>query len=110
MNRETRLNRPKKQRIQAEKHGSQAKDVVYTGTEKINAMAADKTPSHLRTGNYYTQVKSHVPGAHKGPGNTYMNLKPIHKLTSKVKPEGLFDIVGTLKKFFGIGGVVKAQG
>ncbi len=47
---------------------------VQLNYKHIRATAADKTPSHLRVGNYYEQTTHHVTGANPGNGNTYTKL------------------------------------
>ena len=54
MNREQRLNRPKRARIAMEKSGNGAK---ANHIEAIKVLAKDKTPKAQRVGNFFVKVK-----------------------------------------------------
>lgn len=71
MNRTQRMNRPKRLRLAAEASGSAAATANHK--PDIAKLAADKTPSYKRIGNYYAKTK-------QGKHNTYFNVVPKHKL------------------------------
>ena len=79
MNREQRLNRPKRLRLAMEKSGNGAKT---NHKEAIEILAKDKTPKVQRVGNYYVKVK-------QGARSRFVNVVPRHKLTKRPS-RGLF--------------------
>ena len=79
MNREQRLNRPKRLRIAMEMSGNGAK---ANHSEAIEVLAKDKTPKVQRVGNYYVKVK-------QGARSQFVNVVPRHKLTKRPS-RGLF--------------------
>ena len=80
MNREQRLNRPKRLRIAMEKSGNAA---VANHNEAIEVLAKDKTPKVQRVGNFFVKVKH-------GVRQQFTNVVPYSKLyTTKANP-GLF--------------------
>ena len=80
MNREQRLNRPKRLRIAMEKSGNGAK---ANHSEAIKVLAKDKTPKVQRVGNFFVKVT-------QGVRQQFTNVVPYSKLyTSKAVP-GLF--------------------
>ena len=80
MNREQRLNRPKRARIAMERSGNGAK---ANHSEAIKALAKDKTPKAQRVGNFFVKIK-------QGVRQQYTNVVPYSKLyTTKANP-GLF--------------------
>ena len=80
MNREQRLNRPKRARIAMEKSGNGAK---ANHSEAIKVLAKDKTPKVQRVGNFFVKIK-------QGVRQQYTNVVPYSKLyTTKANP-GLF--------------------
>ena len=91
MNREQRLNRPKRLRIAMEMSGNGAK---ANHSETIEVLAKDKTPKVQRIGNYYVKVK-------QGSRNQFVNVVPRHKLTKRVAGKGLFgNVLDFLKSKF----------
>ena len=77
MNREQRLNRPKRLRIAMEKSGNGAK---ANHSEAIEALAKDKTPKVQRVGNFFVKVK-------QGVRQQYTNVVPYSKFYNiKAKP------------------------
>ena len=77
MNREQRLNRPKRARIAMERSGNGAK---ANHSEAIEALAKDKTPKVQRVGNFFVKVKQGVRQQH-------INVVPRSKLyDTKAKP------------------------
>ena len=80
MNREQRLNRPKRLRLATEKSGNGAK---ANHSEAIKVLAKDKTPKVQRVGNFFVKIK-------QGVRQQYTNTVPYSKLyTTKANP-GLF--------------------
>ena len=77
MNREQRLNRPKRARIAMERSGNGAK---ANHSEAIKVLAKDKTPKVQRVGNFFVKVK-------QGARQQCINVVPKSKLyTRKPKP------------------------
>ena len=93
MNREQRLNRPKRLRIAMERSGNGAK---VNHKETIEVLAKDKTPKAQRVGNFFVKIK-------QGARQQYTNVVPYSKLyTTKVAP-GLFaTLFNSLKTRFGM--------
>ena len=92
MNREQRLNRPKRLRIAMEKSGNGAK---ANHKETIEILAKDKTPKVQRVGNFFVKVKQGVRQQH-------INVVPKSKLYSRKAKPGLFaDYWDMLKAKFG---------
>ena len=83
MNREQRLNRPKRLRIATEKSGNGAK---ANHSEAIKVLAKDKTPKVQRVGNFFVKVK-------QGARQQYINVVPY----TKAQP-GLFAIYWNMLK------------
>ena len=79
MNREQRLNRPKRARIAMEKSGNGAK---ANHSEAIKVLAKDKTPKVQRVGNF-VKVK-------QGVRQQYINVVPKSKLYNTKAQPGLF--------------------
>ena len=80
MNREQRLNRPKRLRLAMERSGNAAK---ANHKEAIEILAKDKTPKAQRVGNFFVKIKQGVRQQH-------INVVPYSKLyTTKANP-GLF--------------------
>ena len=80
MNREQRLNRPKRLRIAAERTGNGAK----TNHKKaIEVLAKDKTPKAQRVGNFFVKIKQGVRQQHT-------NVVPKSKLYNTKAQPGLF--------------------
>ena len=80
MNREQRLNRPKRLRIAMAKSGNAA---VANHSEAIEVLAKDKTPKAQRVGNFFVKIQ-------QGVRQQYTNVVPYSKLyTTKANP-GLF--------------------
>ena len=80
MNREQRLNRPKRLRLAMEKSGNGAK---ANHSEAIKVLAKDKTPKVQRVGNFFVKVKQGVRQQH-------INIVPKSKLYSTKAQSGLF--------------------
>ena len=80
MNREQRLNRPKRLRIAMEKSGNGA---TANHSAAIEVLAKDKTPKAQRVGNYYVKVKQGVRQQHT-------NVVPKSKLYNTKAQPGLF--------------------
>ena len=80
MNREQRLNRPKRVRIAMEKSGNGAK---ANHKEAIEVLAKDKTPKAQRVGNFFVKVK-------QGARQQYINVVPKGKLYNRKAQPGLF--------------------
>ena len=77
MNREQRLNRPKRLRLAMEKSGNGAK---ANHKEAIEILAKDKTPKVQRVGNFFVKIK-------QGVGQQYTNTVPYSKFYNiKAKP------------------------
>ena len=92
MNREQRLNRPKRLRIAMEKSGNGAK---ANHSEAIKVLAKDKTPKVQRVGNFFVKIKQGVRQQH-------INVVPKSKLYSRKAKPGLFaDYWDMLKAKFG---------
>ena len=92
MNREQRLNRPKRLRIAAERTGNGAK---ANHSKAIEVLAKDKTPKVQRVGNFFVKVK-------QGVRQQYINVVPRSKLYNrKVKPGLLAHYWDILKAKFG---------
>ena len=80
MNREQRLNRPKRARIAMERSGNGDKE---NHSEAIRVLAKDKTPKAQRVGNFFVKIR-------QGVRQQYTNVVPYSKLyTTKANP-GLF--------------------
>ena len=80
MNREQRLNRPKRLRIAMEKSGNGAK---ANHSESIEILAKDKTPKAQRVGNFFVKIKQGVRQQHT-------NVVPRSKLYNRKAGLGLF--------------------
>ena len=80
MNREQRLNRPKRVRIAMEKSGNGAK---ANHSEAIKVLAKDKTPKVQRVGNFFVKIK-------QGVRQQYTNVVPYSKLYNTKAQLGLF--------------------
>ena len=80
MNREQRLNRPKRLRIAMEKSGNGAK---ANHSKAIKVLAKDKTPKVQRVGNFFVKVK-------QGVRQQYINVVPKSKLYNTKAQLGLF--------------------
>ena len=80
MNREQRLNRPKRARIAMERSGNGAK---ANHKEAIEILAKDKTPKVQRVGNFFVKVK-------QGVRQQYINVVPKSKLYNRKVQPGLF--------------------
>lgn len=77
MNREQRLNRPKRARLAMEKSGNGAK---ANHSEAIKVLAKDKTLKVQRVGNFFVKIK-------QGVRQQYINVVPKGKLyNTKAKP------------------------
>ena len=81
MNREQRLNRPKRARIAMEKSGNGAK---ANHSEAIKVLAKDKTPKVQRVGNFFVKIK-------QGVRQQYINVVPRSKLYSTKAEPSLFE-------------------
>lgn len=93
MNRTQRMNRSKRVRLAEEASGSAAATANHTPA--ILALAADKTPSYKRVGNYYAKTK-------QGKHNTYVNVVPKHKKFKQPEIAGLFaKMLASTKNRFG---------
>ena len=80
MNREQRLNRPKRLRIAMEKSGNGAK---ANHSEAIKVLAKDKTPKVQRVGNFFVKIKQGVRQQH-------INVVPRSKLYDTKAKSDLF--------------------
>lgn len=80
MNREQRLNRPKRLRIAMEKSGNGAK---ANHSEAIKVLAKDKTPKVQRIGDFFVKVK-------QGVRQQYINVVPYSKLYNRKVQPGIF--------------------
>ena len=80
MNREQRLNRPKRARIAMERSGNGAK---ANHSEAIKVLAKDKTQKVQRVGNFFVKVKQGVRQQHT-------NVVPYSKLYDTKAQPGLF--------------------
>ena len=89
MNREQRLNRPKRLRIAMERSGNGAK---ANHSEAIKVLAKDKTPKAQRVGNFFVKIKQGVRQQH-------INVVPRSKLYSKKLDKGLFAAIWDKIKF-----------
>ena len=77
MNREQRLNRPKRLRIAMAKSGNAA---VANHNEAIEVLANDKTPKAQRVGNFFVKIR-------QGVRQQYTNTVPYSKFyNTKAKP------------------------
>ena len=93
MNREQRLNRPKRLRIAMEKSGNGAKE---NHKKAIEILAKDKTPKAQRVGNFFVKIKQGVRQQHT-------NVVPKSKLyNTKAQPGLLASYWDMLKYKFGI--------
>ena len=93
MNREQRLNRPKRLRIAMERSGNGAK-ANHSAT--IEVLAKDKTPKVQRVGNFFVKIKQGVRGQHT-------NVVPKSKLYDRTVNPGLFaKYFDKLKAKFGL--------
>ena len=88
MNREQRLNRPKRLRIAMEKSGNGAK---ANHKETIEILAKDKTPKVQRVGNFFVKVK-------QGVRQQYINVVPYSKLYNTKARPGLIAIYWNMFK------------
>ena len=88
MNREQRLNRPKRLRIAAERTGNAAK---ANHSKAIEVLAKDKTPKAQRVGNFFVKVK-------QGVRQQYTNIVPKSKLYNTKAQPGLFAIYWNMLK------------
>ena len=92
MNREQRLNRPKRVRIATDRSGNGAK---ANHSEAIKVLAKDKTPKAQRVGNFFVKIK-------QGVRQQYINVVPKSKLYSRrAKPDLFADYWDILKAKFG---------
>ena len=89
MNREQRLNRPKRERIAMERSGNGAK---ANHSKAIEVLAKDKTPKVQRVGNFFVKIKQGVRQQHT-------NIVPRNKLYSKKLDKGLFAAIWDKLKF-----------
>ena len=80
MNREQRLNRPKRARVAMERSGNGAK---ANHSEAIKVLAKDKTPKVQRVGNFFVKIK-------QGVRQQYINVVPRSKLYNRKALPGLF--------------------
>ena len=80
MNREQRLNRPKRLRIATEKSGNAA---IANHNKAIEVLAKDKTPKAQRVGNFFVKIKQGVRQQH-------INVVPKSKLYNTKAQRGLF--------------------
>ena len=80
MNREQRLNRPKRLRIAMVKSENAA---TTNHSKAIEVLAKDKTPKAQRVGNFFVKVK-------QGVRQQYVNVVPKSKLYSTKAQPGLF--------------------
>ena len=88
MNREQRLNRPKRLRLAMEKSGNGAK---ANHKEAIEVLAKDKTPKAQRVGNFFVKIKQGVRQQHT-------NVVPKSKLYNSKAQPGLFTIYWNMLK------------
>ena len=89
MNREQRLNRPKRLRIAMAKSGNAA---VANHKEAIEILAKDKTPKVQRVGNFFVKVK-------QGVRQQYINVVPYSKLYNTKAQPGLFAAYWRMLKY-----------
>ena len=89
MNREQRLNRPKRARIAAERTGNAAK---ANHSKAIEILAKDKTPKVQRVGNFFVKVK-------QGVRQQYTNVVPYNKLYTRKPEPGLFTAFFNMLKY-----------
>ena len=89
MNREQRLNRPKRLRIAAEKSSNGAS---ANHSEAIKFLANDKTPKAQRVGNYFVKVK-------QGVRQQFTNVVPYSKLYTRKPKPGLFAAFFNMLKY-----------
>ena len=89
MNREQRLNRPKRLRIAMEKSGNGAK---ANHSEAIKVLAKDKTPKAQRVGNFFVKIKQGVRQQH-------INVVPRSKLYDTKANPGLFATFFNMLKY-----------
>ena len=80
MNREQRLNRPKRARIAMERSGNGAK---ANHSEAIKVLAKDKTPKAQRVGNFFVKIK-------QGVRQQCINVVPKSKLYNTKAQRGIF--------------------
>ena len=88
MNREQRLNRPKRARIAVERSGNGAK---ANHSEAIKALAKDKTPKAQRVGNFFVKIK-------QGVRQQCINVVPKSKLYNTKAVPGLWAIYWNMFK------------
>ena len=88
MNREQRLNRPKRLRLAMEKSGNGAK---ANHKEAIEVLAKDKTPKAQRVGNFFVKIKQGVRQQHT-------NVVPKSKLYNRKAKPGLWAIYWNMFK------------
>ena len=81
MNRNQKLNRPKRLRIASQKHGNFAPTSGHH--PDIAKQATDKRPKVQRVGDYYVKVK-------QGSRKQYLNVVPRHKLIRKPLDPNVF--------------------
>ena len=89
MNREQRLNRPKRLRIAMTKSSNGAS---ANHSEAIKFLANDKTPKAQRVGNFFVKVK-------QGARQQYINVVPKSKLYNTKAQPGLFATYWGLLKY-----------
>ena len=93
MNREQRLNRPKRLRIAMEKSGNGAK---ANHKEAFEVLAKDKTPKAQRVGNFFVKIK-------QGVRQQCTNVVPYNKLyDGKAQPSLFAAYWGMLKYKLGM--------
>ena len=88
MNREQRLNRPKRLRLAMEKSGNGAK---ANHKEAIEILAKDKTPKAQRVGNFFVKIKQGIRQQH-------INVVPKSKLYDTKAQPSLFAIYWNMLK------------
>ena len=80
MNREQRLNRPKRIRLAMAKSGNAA---VANHSEAVEVLAKDKTPKAQRVGNFFVKIQ-------QGVRQQYTNVVSKDKLYTRKPEPGLF--------------------
>ena len=88
MNREQRLNRPKRLRIAMEKSENGDKE---NHSEAIRVSAKDKTPKVQRVGNFFVKIK-------QGIRQQCTNVVPYSKLYNTKAQSGLFAVYWRMLK------------
>ena len=89
MNREQRLNRPKRARIAMERSGNGAK---ANHSEAIKVLAKDKTPKAQRVGNFFVKIKQGVKQQH----TNVVSYSKLYDIKAKL---GLFAAYWNMLKF-----------